>query len=188
MKPIMNMSNIIFLTPSSDLGKELGKSTKQYLGMMRKCPLIFHIILEQSNFKVLDSSRILIFTYPNLALMPKLSSNNWHIEDQCFDLHPCQHCRKHNHLLDKCSKLNKSARLNIQYGWFNLWWWSSTTKKIYIIHIKEMDFEFWHSLQQQFCVLLTLYLIEGNTIDWKSRFKFQSLMNQIECSLRRPLY
>jgi hypothetical protein len=30
-----------------------------------------------------------------------------HMEDQCFDLHPCEHCGKHNHPSDRCSKHKK---------------------------------------------------------------------------------
>jgi hypothetical protein len=40
-----------------------------------------------------------------------------HMEDQCYDLHHCQHSSKKNNLLNKCSKRNKPAILNIHYEW-----------------------------------------------------------------------
>ena len=54
-----------------------------------------------------------------------------HMEDQCFYLHPCQHCVTCNHASEKCSKRNKPTRLKIHYGWINPWQWTSTTKKLY---------------------------------------------------------
>jgi hypothetical protein len=53
------------------------------------------------------------------------------MEDQCFDLHPCQNCGKSNHASDKCSKRNKPARLKIHYEWIDPWQWSLTTKQLY---------------------------------------------------------
>jgi hypothetical protein len=54
-----------------------------------------------------------------------------HMEDQCFDLHPCEHCAKHNHPSDRCSKSKKPARVKNHYGWITFWQWSSSAKKIY---------------------------------------------------------
>ena len=54
-----------------------------------------------------------------------------HMEDQCFDLHPCHHCGKCNHASQKCSKRNKPRILKIHYGWINPWKWTSTTKKLH---------------------------------------------------------
>jgi hypothetical protein len=51
-------------------------------------------------------------------------------EDQCFDLHPCEHCGQHNHPSNKCFSNKKSARINNHYGWMASWQWSSIIKKI----------------------------------------------------------
>jgi len=54
-----------------------------------------------------------------------------HMKEQCFYIHPCEHCGKHNHPLKICSNHNKYARVKNHYGWMNTWKWSSTIKKIY---------------------------------------------------------
>ena len=54
-----------------------------------------------------------------------------HMKDQCFDLHPCQHCGKCDHASKKCSKRNKPTRLKIHYGFINPWKWTSTAKKLH---------------------------------------------------------
>jgi len=38
-----------------------------------------------------------------------------HMEDHCFDLHPCHHCGKKNHSSERCYKPNQLARLKINY-------------------------------------------------------------------------
>jgi hypothetical protein len=35
-----------------------------------------------------------------------------HMENQCFDLHPCLHCGKTNHHSDKCQKKKKDKKKN----------------------------------------------------------------------------
>jgi len=52
------------------------------------------------------------------------------MKDQCFNLHACKHCRKHNHLSNKFSYIKKPTRLKKHYGWMDSWWWSSIAKKI----------------------------------------------------------
>jgi hypothetical protein len=52
------------------------------------------------------------------------------MEVQCFDIHPCKHCGKHNHHPDRCFKKNKSSRIKNHYGWMTSWRWSSIAKKI----------------------------------------------------------
>jgi hypothetical protein len=44
-----------------------------------------------------------------------------HMEYQCFDLHPCDHCGKHNHPSNKCSYNKKYARVRNHYGWITSW-------------------------------------------------------------------
>jgi len=54
-----------------------------------------------------------------------------HMESQCFDLHPCQHCGKSNHASTKCSKRKKPTILKIHYEWIDPWKWSSTAKQLF---------------------------------------------------------
>ena len=54
-----------------------------------------------------------------------------HLEDQCFDLHPCHHCGKSNHSSTQCNKQQQSSRLKINYSWIDPWEWSSTVKILY---------------------------------------------------------
>jgi hypothetical protein len=42
------------------------------------------------------------------------------MENKCFDLHPCFHCGKTNHLSEKC-QMKKKTKKNIHYGWINSW-------------------------------------------------------------------
>ena len=100
-----------------------------------------------------------------------------YMEDQCFDLHPYEHCRKHNHPSNRCSKCKKHARVKNQYGRITSWWWSSTTKKIYhsywIIHSWVLT-----HLAMEIFYPLTLHLTGGNNInDWHTWFKFQIPIN-----------
>jgi hypothetical protein len=44
-----------------------------------------------------------------------------HMEDQWFNLHPCEHCGQHNHPLNRCSNNKKPARIKNRYGWIPLW-------------------------------------------------------------------
>jgi len=69
-------------------------------------------------------------TQPELEVTPKCShcQRTGHMEDQCFDLHPCRHCDKPNHSLEKCRKQRQTARLKIHYEWIDPWKWSSTVK------------------------------------------------------------
>jgi hypothetical protein len=54
-----------------------------------------------------------------------------HKENHCFDLHPFQHCGKHNHSSYICSTLKKPKMLKIHYELIDPWKWSSTTKWLY---------------------------------------------------------
>jgi hypothetical protein len=40
-----------------------------------------------------------------------------HMEDQCFDLHPCENCGKHNHPSYRCSKCKTTAQVKNHCGW-----------------------------------------------------------------------
>jgi hypothetical protein len=55
-----------------------------------------------------------------------------HMEDQCFDLHPCQNYCKKNHPVVKCSKRNIIARLKIHTEWIDPWQWSSTSNRLFM--------------------------------------------------------
>ena len=72
------------------------------------------------------------FTQPKVEVQPKCShcQRSGHMEDQCFDLHPCCHCGKHNHSSEKCRNRQKSTRLKIHYEWIDPWEWSSTVKRL----------------------------------------------------------
>ena len=72
------------------------------------------------------------FTQLKVNVQPKCShcQRTGHMEDQCFDLHPCCHCGKPNHSLEKCRNQQKSARLKIHYEWIDPWEWSSTVKRL----------------------------------------------------------
>lgn len=54
-------------------------------------------------------------TQPKVDVQLKCShcQRTGHMEDQCFDLHPCRHCGKPNHSLEKCCNQQKSTRLKI---------------------------------------------------------------------------
>lgn len=54
-----------------------------------------------------------------------------HMEDHCFDLHPCHHCHKQNHSSEKCCKQNQPTKLKINYAWIDPWEWPSTVKQLY---------------------------------------------------------
>jgi hypothetical protein len=101
--------------------------------MTRKLPFIFPIIQNQSSFKVMDSFKKIHFHLFKLSIRmisANIAITFGHKENQCFDLHPCQHCGKHNHSSDRCSTLKKPAILKIHYEWIDPWQWSSTTKMI----------------------------------------------------------
>jgi hypothetical protein len=53
------------------------------------------------------------------------------MENQCFDLHPCLHCGKTNHHLDKCQKKKKDKKKIIHYGWISSWQWNQQVKKLH---------------------------------------------------------
>jgi hypothetical protein len=53
-----------------------------------------------------------------------------HFETQCFDLHPCLHCGKTNHLSKKCQK-KKKVKKTIHYGWINSWRWNQQVNKLH---------------------------------------------------------
>jgi hypothetical protein len=53
------------------------------------------------------------------------------MEDQCFHIHPCQHCGKKNYSTDKFSKRKKIAILKMHFGWINPWKWSSISKRLF---------------------------------------------------------
>jgi hypothetical protein len=102
--------------------------------MTRKLPFIFPIIPDQSSSKVLDSFKKIQLSHVQVQHQNdkcKHCNRVGHKENQCFDLHPCQNCGKHNHSSDKCSTLKKPARLKIHYEWIDPWKWSSTTKRLY---------------------------------------------------------
>lgn len=43
------------------------------------------------------------------------------MEGQCYDLHPCEHCDKNNHLINKYSQKKNHCRLYIQYERIDPW-------------------------------------------------------------------
>ena len=69
-------------------------------------------------------------TQPEVEVQPRCShcQRTVHMEDQCFDLHPCRHCGKSNNSLEKCRKQQQTTRLMIHYEWIDPWKWSSTVK------------------------------------------------------------
>ena len=79
--------------------------------------------------KVVDKQHC---TQREVDLQPKCShcQRTGHMEDQCFDLHPCCHCGKYNHSSAKCRNQHKSGRLKIHYAWIDPWEWSSTVKRL----------------------------------------------------------
>ena len=98
--------------------------------------LTFHILDYSKPIQVVSAG----FLHENLTspVLVKLQSVKYqyfqrvgHMEDQCFDPHPCQHCGKRNHASEKCSKRNKPTRLKIHCGWINPYQWTSTTKKLH---------------------------------------------------------
>ena len=79
--------------------------------------------------KVVDKQHC---TQREVDVQPKCShcQRTGHMEDQCFDLHPCCHCGKYNHSSAKCRNQHKSGRLKIHYAWIDPWEWSSTVKRL----------------------------------------------------------
>lgn len=59
-----------------------------------------------------------------------------HVKDRYFDLLPCEHCGKHTHDLQRCSRHKTPTREYINLVWINSWKWSLIAKKIYQSYLK----------------------------------------------------
>jgi hypothetical protein len=46
------------------------------------------------------------------------------METECFDLHPCLHCGKTNHLSKNVERRIKVKKQTIHYGWISSWQWN----------------------------------------------------------------